>query len=490
MIKFAIASILAALLAGPASAAAPTQMTYQGRLRESSAPVTGSRQVNIYLCDAPAAGTCTPTGEQTVTVTNSLFRTVFPVPSSVNLQSGTWYLEVRLGAGGTTTLAPREELTASPYSMVAGTATAVVDGVISSGKIADGAVVSGKLGVNSIVTVNIQDGVVSSAKIADGAVSSGKILDGGVASGKLAVNAIVAVNIQDGAVTSAKLADGAVSSGKIADGGVVSGKLGAAAVLTANIQDGAVTSAKLAEGSVSSGKIADGGVATGKLADLSVATIKLQDSAVTFAKLADGAVASDKIQAGGIASGKLAANAVLSSSILDGAVTTAKIGGGAVTTAKFAAEAFGPWQFLGRVKLGGAAGSISVPVASVTYYKVIVYISGKSASNVTGLQFNGNTAANYAYNFSVNSAAPTTASGVTQIQLNSAGSIPEYFTFEMASLGGITIVSGLGTGAAGAAPDLVHFSGKASFAGINSIDLLGNGANLQINSEVIVYGRN
>ena len=450
MMNIPLVKVLAALLAASAWAATPTQMTYQGRLRESNAPVTGVRQVNIYLCDAPVAGTCTPTGEQAVTVTNSLFRTVFPVPSSVNLQAGTWYLEVRLGVGGTTTLSPREELTASPYSMVAGTATTVVDGVISSGKIADGAVVSGKLALNSVATGNLQGGAVTGVKLADGSVASAKIADGGIASGKLAAAAVLSANIQDGAVTSAKLADGAVSSAKIADGGIVSGKLGPNSVAAANIADGAVTSSKLADGSVSSGKIADGGIATGKLADGSVASSKLQDSAVTFAKLADGAVSSDKIQAGGIASGKLAPNAVLSANIQDGSITTAKLADGSVTSAKLDSEARIPsgavmhfnlaacplgWteliaargRYLVGLPLGGTlAGTVGTALSNLEDRPV-----GQHSHGVTdpGHSHNQTATANTPLSFRVvgtsfgNTADAPMASAATGISINNAGAV-------------------------------------------------------------------
>lgn len=372
MMNIPLVAVLAALLAASASAAAPTQMTYQGRLRESNAPVTGSRQVNIYLCDAPAAGTCTPTGEQTVTVTNSLFRTVFTVPPTVNLQAGTWYLEVRLGAGGATTLSPREELTASPYALVSGTATAVVDGVISSAK--------------------------------------------------LAANAVATAHLIDGAVTSSKLAEGSVASGKIADGGIVSGKLATDSVSAATIQAGSVTTAKLGAGSV----------------------------------------------------------------------VTAKLSDGAVTTAKLAPESFGPWHFLGRQKLGAGAGTISIAVPTLTYYKVIAFVQGKPGGASTAVRFNGDTANNYAYSYILNNNAPVTSTAVSAINVVATGTTKEYLSFEATGTSsGLVIVTGIGTRDTGGIPDVLSYSGTyASVSGVTSIDLYGGGQNFQPNSELIVYGRN
>lgn len=107
-------------------AEAPNLLTYQGRLKEAGSPVTGARQVQIHLCDAETAGTCAGTGEQPVAVTNALFRTTFTVPASVNLNLGSWWLEVRLGAGGTTILTPRERLSSAPYALAVSTAAGLL----------------------------------------------------------------------------------------------------------------------------------------------------------------------------------------------------------------------------------------------------------------------------------------------------------------------------------------------------------------------------
>ena len=67
------AKLLAILmgLAQAVEAAAPNLLTYQGRPKESGSPVTGTRPVNIYLCDSETSGSCTATGEQAVAVTNA-----------------------------------------------------------------------------------------------------------------------------------------------------------------------------------------------------------------------------------------------------------------------------------------------------------------------------------------------------------------------------------------------------------------------------------
>ena len=115
----AAATFLLVAAAGPMHAAAPNLLTYQGRLKEVGLPVTGTRSVDISLCDSLIAGSCTNTGAQSVAVVNGLFRTTFTVPAGVALESGAWYIQVQVGAAIFT---PRELLTASPYAVYASSA--------------------------------------------------------------------------------------------------------------------------------------------------------------------------------------------------------------------------------------------------------------------------------------------------------------------------------------------------------------------------------
>ena len=120
---FAFASFF---IATAAHADAPSIMTYQGRLQEAGALVTGTRQVDIRLCDNAGCGggaaNVYDTGTQGVSVVNGLFRTTFTAPTGAAnfLNPGTnWYLEVSVAG---TPLLPRELLAASAFSIAAGTA--------------------------------------------------------------------------------------------------------------------------------------------------------------------------------------------------------------------------------------------------------------------------------------------------------------------------------------------------------------------------------
>jgi hypothetical protein len=111
--------------AGAASAGAPGLLTYQGRLKESGLPVTAARNVSINICDSLVGGICTasPSGLQSVSVVNGLFRTTFTIPSTISLETGAWYLEVSVNGSA---FSPREMLSSNPYAIYASSASTLL----------------------------------------------------------------------------------------------------------------------------------------------------------------------------------------------------------------------------------------------------------------------------------------------------------------------------------------------------------------------------
>lgn len=136
--KLLAAALCLAMTAAPALAAAPANFTYQGRLVEGGVPVTGNRDVDIRVCDAPAAGTCFPgavgASKQGVSALGGVFRATVTVPSAFNLPSGIGWLDISVGpvGGALTTLSPREQLTAMPYAVYASSAGRLVTPMIQA----------------------------------------------------------------------------------------------------------------------------------------------------------------------------------------------------------------------------------------------------------------------------------------------------------------------------------------------------------------------
>lgn len=149
-----------------AYAQAPNVLTYQGRLEESGTPVTGSRSVDVRLCDALTGGACTNTGAQGVSVDGGLFRTTFTVPAAVNLGTGNWFLEVVIGGA---TLSPRERLSSTPFSLVSSSATSLIaapgqpEAVVSTSMAISGSV---RISTTNASTALVVGGTVTAAAFA------------------------------------------------------------------------------------------------------------------------------------------------------------------------------------------------------------------------------------------------------------------------------------------------------------------------------------
>jgi hypothetical protein len=175
--------------------------------------------------------------------------------------------------------------------------------------ILDGSITTEKLANNAVNTAKLQDASVTNSKLAPNAITTDKILDGTIQRADVAPNfkaseADIADSVRrvppfaipDGSITSQKIRDGEVKSVDIEDGAITQAKLADNSVTNAKILNGAVTTEKIAEASITTSKIADNSITTLKLADLSVSTAKIQDGAITNSKIQEGAITSDKIQ--------------------------------------------------------------------------------------------------------------------------------------------------------------------------------------------------
>ena len=268
--------------------------------------------------------------------------------------------------------------------------TDLEDALITSAKLASSAVVTAALADLNVTTGKIADGAITTAKIAGAAVTEGKLGDGAVATAKIADSAVTEAKLASSAVTAAKIASGAVETAKLADDAVTQAKIADAAVGSDQLASGAVVEAKLADSAVTTAKINNLAVTEGKLADGAVATAKIASLAVTEAKLADGAVATAKLADNAVTAAKLADNAVDAAAIADGSVTTAKLAANAVTAAK--ADLSGSdWVFgQGRLKTTMAASPADNEVITKSYFDAYAQgVSWKQSVRVASIG-NGN----------------------------------------------------------------------------------------------------
>lgn len=206
----------------------------------------------------------------------------------------------------------------------------------------------------SVTTVKIVDGNVTSAKLADGSVTTVKLADANVTSAKIASGAVGSTQLASGAVIAAKIAAGAVGTTQLAD----------ASVTTAKLVDANVTSAKIAAGAVGTTQLADANITTAKIADANVTTAKIADANVTSAKIATGAVGATQIANGGVGTTQLAANAVTAAKIANATITSTQLAAAAVATANIAD---------GAVTQAKLDSGVTLPLAdnSVTTIKIV-----------------------------------------------------------------------------------------------------------------------
>jgi len=180
---------------------------------------------------------------------------------------------------------------------------------------------------SQVVGQDILDGAISTLKIADGAVATAKVAVNAIDVTKIAANAVTATQLAANAVTTAKLAAGAVTTTQIADG----------SISTPKIIAGAVQSTSLATDSVSAGKIAADAVTAREVAATSIGATELAAGSVIAGKIATGAVQAGTIAVDAVSAGTIAADAVTSREILALAVNTAELAANSVTAGQIAA---------------------------------------------------------------------------------------------------------------------------------------------------------
>lgn len=157
----------------PATFAQSTAFTYQGRLDAGGQPANGLFSLKFTLHSAAAGGTVvgTPLTNAPVGVTNGLFTVTLDFGLAPFDGSDRW-LELGVRTNGVNTahtvLAPRQAVTATPYSLratTAGTAATVTAGGVAAGQLANGAVTAAKLAANAVSSATIADGTVGLADL-------------------------------------------------------------------------------------------------------------------------------------------------------------------------------------------------------------------------------------------------------------------------------------------------------------------------------------
>ncbi len=240
---------------------------------------------------------------------------------------------------------------AGSYQQVVMPTAGILDGAITTAKVANNAITDVKIqsggltassiATNAVTTIKIADANVTTSKLADSSVTNAKIAPATIESSRLANGSVVTAALADAAITSAKFATGAVNTAAIADLAVTNAKIADTTIVYAklNLADGSVPGAKITDGSITSAKILDGTIATADLADSSVTSAKIATSGVTAGKINTDAVTTATIASAAVTAAKLASESVGTAALAASGITSAKFAAGAVDTTALGASA-------------------------------------------------------------------------------------------------------------------------------------------------------
>ncbi len=213
----------------------------------------------------------------------------------------------------------------------------IVDGAITSVKIAADAVTNAKIAVDAIQGDVIAAGAIVATKIGTDAVTTAKIANGAVTEAVIAAGAITTTKISDDAITTAKIAANQITASEIASNTITAGQIASNAITTDELSANSITSAKIAANQITASEIAAGTIVADNIATNAITAVKINADAVTADKVAANAIVAANIVGGTITANELASNSVSADKITSNAITTDKINADAITTAKIAA---------------------------------------------------------------------------------------------------------------------------------------------------------
>lgn len=159
-------------LIGSMVLAQDTAFTYQGRLDDAGAPASGSYDLQFAVYAAASAGSRlgNPLTNGATIVSNGLFAIRLDFGAETFSGADRWLeLSVRTNGGTNfTLLSPRQQITAVPYAITAGTVT----GPIHGAAILAGTITGAQLAGATITTFNLASNSVTASQLAPGAAAA------------------------------------------------------------------------------------------------------------------------------------------------------------------------------------------------------------------------------------------------------------------------------------------------------------------------------
>lgn len=159
---------------------------------------------------------------------------------------------------------------------------------IKGSMIVDGAITSTKIASKSINTAHLNGKIITADVISTGAITANAIKAGAVTTSAMSANSINGDRITAGTLDAAKIKAGSITASQIASGTITSSQIKTGGISAANIAAGAITTNHLATGSITADKIKAGSITSdmfrgNKITSLNNATtLNLQTGEITF----------------------------------------------------------------------------------------------------------------------------------------------------------------------------------------------------------------
>lgn len=131
---------------------------------------------------------------------------------------------------------------------------------VKANMIVDGAITSTKIASKSINTAHLNGKIITADVIATNAITADAIKAGAITTNKMTANSINGDRITAGTLDAAKIKAGSITASQIASGTITSDQIKAGGISAANIATGAITTAKIAANSINSDKIVSNGL--------------------------------------------------------------------------------------------------------------------------------------------------------------------------------------------------------------------------------------
>lgn len=131
---------------------------------------------------------------------------------------------------------------------------------VKGNMIVDGAITSTKIASKTIDTAHLNGKIITSDVISSNAVTADAIKAGAVTTDKMSANSINGDRITAGTLDAAKIKAGSITASQIASGTITSAQIKTGTISAGNIATGAITTDKIAANSINSDKIVSSGI--------------------------------------------------------------------------------------------------------------------------------------------------------------------------------------------------------------------------------------